>query len=302
MADTQTEKGHAGIRRVAPFAPIALALLMQNALLPPREGSAPGGPEQAVAATCEDVIDFRDCHERYPTGCTDSPHPQYDAYLNLMKNQLVPPTSQPAAFLDFAGFQNLDRKLPDGLTKGNHQKFKAELAALGEGRPYGAVGYLYYAVQTGAESCNCKLGGAEDTDFHIGIGFDAGLAKQVVDRRTAHRKVEKELMKQLQQESVIVEMTPHYRFRYEPNWTIDSLKDVLGFQVKVVGQLMADNEHNVPTQNCALAGADRDSCWRGSAWELHPVTRFQVCKNAAGCAPDSADWIDLDRFQPPAGT
>jgi hypothetical protein len=60
---------------------------------------------------------------------------------------------------------------------------------------------------------------------------------------------------------------------------------VVGRQVKVVGQLLVDNEHNRDSDNCARSGADKTKCWRASIWELHPVTNFLVCSTDS-CAKD----------------
>ena len=94
-------------------------------------------------------------------------------------------------------------------------------------------------------------------------------------------------------------MTPHYRAKFRPGWTSDSLRKVLGRRVKVVGQLLADNEHNVKSQNCAL-GITPD-CWRATIWELHPVTQFQVCHSSHTCDVNSSDWKDLEEESPSDG-
>jgi hypothetical protein len=63
---------------------------------------------------------------------------------------------------------------------------------------------------------------------------------------------------------------------------------------------MLDSEHMIPAQDCALAtnAKERQTCWRASAWELHPVVSFQVCsKTTNDCADeDSTDWIELDKL------
>ncbi len=91
--------------------------------------------------------------------------------------------------------------------------------------------------------------------------------------------------------AVVVEMTPQYRADFAPEWTIEALKKILGKQVRVLGQLMADNEHNNTKDNCGLTGHG-PSCWRASIWELHPVTSFQYCK-VDDCTNDAASWVDL---------
>ena len=273
-------------RNVAPFAPLALALAMRA--VPSR--STPPTPSQTAAVTCDEVADFQDCHTRYPAGC--SAGAGYDPALNLLKNGLIqPPGPEPVKYLTQDDFAALDKGLPSGLTAHNHADFQDELQRMGEGQIYGIVGYLYYSQHTSAESTNCQLTGPTgeenvqddytNVDFHIGIGFEPKPAES-----DTHS---------LQQDSVIVEMTPYSRFLYENElWTLDNLKKAKGKLVRVVGQLMVDSEHNVPTQNCALAetSAQRSKCWRASVWELHPVVRFQVCPTNA-CTAASQDWVEL---------
>jgi hypothetical protein len=120
-------------RHVAPFAPLALALLMSRAVLPSPSGAAPeeaavetGTPAKAVAAKCgdEDIPNFQVCHTTFPTGCSKAAG--YDAYLNLLKNQLTPPaaTSEPIDYIaDLAGYKTLEKSLPADLNSRNHEKF-----------------------------------------------------------------------------------------------------------------------------------------------------------------------------------
>jgi hypothetical protein len=292
-------------RRIAPFAPLAIALLMNRAVLSPPGGQTgeTESPTEVTAAVCDDVLDFQDCHTRFPTGCSSAG--RYDAYLNLLKNQLIPPPAGITGieFLTREKFQYLDSNTPKGLGRSNHADFKDQLAQLGEGQVFGIVGYLYYAIKTGAESSNCQLTSNDEegtnVDYHIGIGFDPpdpALAQLL----RAQKKLSRDQHRSLQQSSVIVEMTPHYRFLYGgPGWTIDSLQNVLGRPVRVVGQLLNDNEHNLAAQNCALATTPQEklSCWRASTWELHPVTRFEVCERAS-CDQNSTDWMELAAAQP----
>lgn len=100
----------------------------------------------------------------------------------------------------------------------------------------------------------------------------------------------------MKQTSVIVEMTPHYRSLFQAaRWTLDALRAVRGRQVRVLGQLILDSEHNIPSQNCAIAttAPQGTACWRATAWELHPVTRFEVC-NQDACGPTSPHWKGLE--------
>ncbi len=315
-------------RHVAPFAPLALALAM-NAV--PASTSAPGNVATEPTGTgitavkCGEVTDSQDCHSRYPTGCSSTGE-SYDAYLNYWKDQLIDPTtaSMPVKyFTQLTDYQKLDASIPSGLKQNNQDDFQDQLKQLGEGQQYGIIGYLYYSRHTSAETSNCDLTGPPgdpnygNVDYHIGIGFDPAVAQQLRSdtaaapaatsatmaasgKRTTKRPTSSGTgASVLEQSSVIVEMTPHDRFQYENNiWTLKNLQLATGRQVRVVGQLIIDNEHNLTSQNCAIAqtASDKKTCWRASAWELHPVVLFQVCPSDS-CALDSTDWVDLDQLQ-----
>jgi len=273
-------------------APLALSLLIGNAVLPsPAKKTIVKDLTKAQPAICqeadEELTDFRDCHTQYPTGCSKAG--KYDAYLNLLKNKIVEPTTKASKYLDEDDFNDLERNTPDSLTKMNHGENSSDLKKLGEGQQRGIVGYLYYVQKTGAESSNCLLTDVDDVDFHIGIGFDKALAD-----KAAAGHLSKEDKKKLQRESIVVEMTPHYRGYFQPNWTLEDMRKVVGRQVKVEGQLLIDSEHYQKSQDCGIPGADQQACWRMSAWELHPVTKFQVCTTGDSCTQQSSNWAELE--------
>ncbi|MBL8178648.1 MAG: hypothetical protein JNK48_28500 [Bryobacterales bacterium] len=284
-------KNNSGVK-LAPFVPLALGLLMQNAVLPDGRARIDKTVSKAPIVECEDVESFVDCHNDYPTGCTDKPGGRYDPFLNLMKNQLLPAPADPAAlpYLNSsADFAKLDRKLPEGLGKKNHGDFQKELAAMGEGQIIASVGFLYYLQEGTAETSNCKLTGEENADFHLGIGYDAGLAEKLRSRKALSAEEKRELKRT----SVIVEMTPHVRFANGTSWNKETLRKAVGRKVRVAGQLMFDNEHNIASQNCAMTGADQSKCWRATAWEMHPVTLFQVCADES-CTEKTGDWKEVE--------
>jgi hypothetical protein len=265
--------------------PLALALTVGN--LTPGGGSTGVNGDPNVAVKCEDGIEnFRGCHPTYPTGCSGSG--KYDGYLNFLKNQEPARSSTPVKLLTSAAdYQDLNSRTPTDLAASNHFDLKDDLAKLGEGQEYGVIGYLYYVKQEGAESSNCDLTSADDTDFHIGIGFDKSVAASVA---TPSKETAADTLA-VKETAVVVEMTPQYRADFAPAWTTEALKKLVGRQVRVVGQLMADNEHNNTKDNCGLP-AHGPSCWRASIWELHPVTSFQFCK-VDDCTNDPASWSDL---------
>jgi hypothetical protein len=247
---------------------------------------------------CEDVTDYESCHKSYAEGCTDSSKPNtYDAFLSYIKNLLPSPDSSEAesvgSLTSLADFQTFDRQsIALELGKQKQTPFAAQLADIGQGNIYTATGYIYYAIVGGIETCNCKLTNPSDRDFHIGLGFDPALAERIRNGEVVNRG--KNTDAEVQQTSVIVEMTPHYRGQYHDTWTLPKVQQLEGRQVKIVGQLIVDNEHNTSDQNCAFDNHG-SSCWRGSAWELHPVTQVYVCTAAQPCASDSNEgWVQLD--------
>jgi hypothetical protein len=300
MTPRKTKTAKVLAQGAAPFAPLALALVMGH--LP---ATAPSGaalkemavPDNVTAVRCEDnIANYEECHSKYPTGC--SPTAGYDSYLNYLKNLVPQGPQQPVKYLAKDDYDALNKDTPSGLSKANHADFKDQLQKLGEGQTYGVVGYLYYSQPGGQESSNCELPKSDpeatDIDYHIGIGFDPALAQQAAE---AKGKPDTALKKELQQNSVIVEMTPQYRGlpALQGQWTLEALKKGLGRQVAVIGQLLIDNEHNIASDNCALAITIAGShCWRYSIWELHPVTGFKVCASESNsCTADSANWVDL---------
>jgi len=262
--------------------------------------------ESLQGETCEDTLQTADdCHANHKTGCTHSENPRYDAYLNYLKNGL--PNANSTASPDVNGgnpvnadfFASLESGIPDTLTSTNHAQHSVELAQMGEGQIVTIVGTLYYTIHGGSETCNCQLSGDDSLiDFHIGVGFadfplDAGVLSQLRSGSEYSKILSRRDQHLLDQPAVVVEMTPYYREQFRPNWTFPKVQNVIGRQVKVAGQLIIDNVHHKPADDCGLADADLSSCWRASVWEVHPVTSFQVC-GADHCDVNSANWVNLD--------
>jgi hypothetical protein len=279
-------------RTVLPFAPLALALLVGNAVMPgPKVTPPETTTSSVVAAVCDKGLDFKSCHSEYPTGCSDTG--KYEAYLNLLKNQLPEQTTPQGWFDNIGQLQDLERKFPPGLKKTNHLAMKDDLGKLGEGQIFGAVGYLYDVIVEHEESSNCELDDsrtdARSVDFHIYIGFDDGLAERIKNKTTTPSDAQT-----INRESLIVEMTPHYRDLFKRGWSPDAVKKELGNRVRVVGQLMVDSEHYVKGQDCLISDAGQ-KCWRGTVWELHPVTDFQVCRSGSCPDQNSVGWVALEK-------
>ena len=264
--------------------------------------------ESLQGETCEDNLQtVDDCHASHKTGCTQSANPRYDAYLNYLKNGLPDPTSTASSSvsggsaLDANFFASLESAIPDTLTSTNHAQHATDLAQQGEGQIVTLIGTVFYTLHGGSETCNCQLSGDESVvDFHIGVGFGAfPLSDSVLNQLRGGTEYSAILSPAdqhlLDQPSVVVEMTPYYREQFHPAWTLAKVQSVTGKQVKVTGQLMIDNVHHIPKDDCGLGDADTSKCWRASTWEVHPVTNFQVC-SVDHCDASSTNWVNLDEM------
>ena len=284
--------------------PILPVLFVAAASLMPMQAQDRAHELAAQAAAqhskqCPDGLTLDKCHAEFPDGCSTAAKPNYDAYLDFLKDQ-DPGSMEPSTKnLASADFRKLEAASPKGLKSTNHSKFADKFAALGEGNIHTVVAYLYFAVDTSkgtsarpaeSETCNCKLTDPTTFDYHLGFGFDSTLAASA----SKHPAQDTPEFVALEKDSVVAEMTPFIRTKH-PNWTFSRVRALEGQQVKIVGQLMADNKHFNKNDDCQFRSAD-SGCWRSTIWEVHPITQFYVCQAAGGCTASSPDkdWADLD--------
>lgn len=126
-----------------------------------------------------------------------------------------------------------------------------------DARGASVVGYVHDVKPGGIESCNCRARDAAHRDTHIELVLDpmqAGGGQRV-----------------------IVEVTPRWRAMMAArgvDWSTATLRrSYLGRWVRVTGWLMFDAEHANASENTA-PGRPRN--WRGTAWEVHPITSIEV--------------------------
>lgn len=139
---------------------------------------------------------------------------------------------------------------------------KMYLAAL-ESRPVMLEGFLAMEKNGGEESVNC--GSSTRKDIHMEIaGTDATDPK---NNRDVH---------------VVTEVTPWFREMITA-WSTSTVGQFASYRggysgtnhgppgrVRVYGWLFYDNPH---------AGDGSVGTWRGTAWEVHPITRIEVFEN-----------------------
>jgi hypothetical protein len=147
------------------------------------------------------------------------------------------------------------------------------LRALGEGSPAVLKAYVLIARQEGPESVNCGKNVPNQAAFH-------DIHISLVDSKDATKDDECK--------SVVAEMSPHRR---PTTWNHANLQKVANAKalVRVTGQLFFDSSH-VP---CASGKPVRSNPKRMSLWELHPVSKFEVC--TADCEGEG-QWLPLDQW------
>lgn len=128
-----------------------------------------------------------------------------------------------------------------------------------EGTPVRVTGYIVaLKPQTGGsgESTNCHWTGSADVDWHIALVGEAGKGED---------------------ESVVVETTPRIR-RSHPQWTSARLRPWVdaAAPVRISGWLMLDPEHR-----------NHLGRYRGTLWEVHPITGIEVWQDSVWVALDS---------------
>src|SRR5437016_13629592 len=86
QTSTPAPGNHSFARRVAPFAPLALALAMQPGVTKTTAGAeATPKTSDLQSVQCEDVQDSEQCHAKYRSGCNSTSQAN-DPYLNFVKN------------------------------------------------------------------------------------------------------------------------------------------------------------------------------------------------------------------------
>jgi hypothetical protein len=208
--------------------------------------------KNAEVAVCTDVTNSRECHQNYPTGCSLSG--KYDAYLNLLKNQLLAPNLDPTGFLTRQDFTTLEGRTPANIERQNHAAITESLSQLGEGRIFAVIGFLYELHAAGRESANCQLSGSDNVSYHLTIGFSSEIAAKLAKDESVDTKL-------LKQTGIVAQITPYSRLIYHPEWTLEALRKLVGRQVKVTGQLLFNNTHSTPRDDCGISGADLRTCW-----------------------------------------
>jgi hypothetical protein len=156
-----------------------------------------------------------------------------------LKNRTAPP--QPT---DFDSSVTLERLLLPGEDRA---RWSTSRAARVEG-------YVVSVAAGPLEFTNCYVPSRRDTHIHIGLRPDSPPSEQVV-----------------------LETTPRMEDWARDqgwDWSAVSLYDkLLGRRVRFEGWLFFDTSHAGESENIAPGRAGN---WRATAWEIHPVTKFEI--------------------------
>lgn len=155
-------------------------------------------------------------------------------------------------------------------------KNRAEIEKPGlERSPFRLVAFLQKVKTEGGESCNCELRKLVDTDLHFVMVDDLN------DPESA---------------SISAEVTPRVRQNGHENWTDRRLKPLEGSLVRLTGWLMLDTahiHHNVLLHDAQGPEINREPINRASNWELHPITKIEVCKGPTQACRSGQGWQDF---------
>lgn len=189
------------------------------------------------------------------TGCGGDPN------LSQVKNKTTAPRASDVEDWDIADVIELNDKSPKSWKVGAERK---PLRDIGEGTAVAIKGYLIHAKLTGApEACNCFIKGHDSNDFHLNIvPTKAGTMQQ----------------------SLVIEMSPRSR---KAGWKLPTLQALAGTTsksyVRVTGWLIYDSAH-----------AHFQSMPRATAWEIHPVMKFEVCQGTKKECDKGDKWVALE--------
>ena len=293
MPKTAPRTSHTFSRHVAPFAPVALALLMGS--VSNKGGSKPVTPPPVQVTPGVSGFSQSCANPHFPpnsapatidaTPCTITGDGGSEAFQNEAKNNFcATDPAKPITIADMVSLQaqvQQNASIPFGNFKDHPLTKKSgpatdrkPLQALGEGTQVTLQGFVLIARQEGAESVNCaKNKEVPDIDSNHDIHIS------IVDSATQQDECS----------GVVVEMIPHHR---PASWAAQNVMKVAAkkLRVRVTGQLMFDSSHT-PCQNGS--GIPNDPK-RASLWEVHPIYDFDVCPQ--GDCSNGNGWVTLEDF------
>ncbi len=252
-------------RRVAPFAPLAVAVAMHTAQ---RAGVHPVAAHGAFAPLC--TLPFagaRNAAIDDRCGINGGSKDAAKQAESQAKNNFCATAQSPRAvtYEDLTGLQSQSghtpRRIPD----------RSVVKSLGEGQLVSYIAFIkeaHYSDVAGGENVNCDIPGNPTNDVHIVLLQNPGDDEC---------------------KSTTAEMSPHYR---PANWTPAALNALKEYPVRIQGQLFFDGSHTPCTTH------SKPTPKRASLWEIHPVYSIDVCgkKTLAECQGSGDAWTPLSQY------
>jgi len=290
MPNNATRARHPFVRYVVPFAPLALALSMnvtpQITVRSPQSETTPSAQTgiEGFAQSCSNPHFPTDVPTAMDTtSCGISGNGGAETWQNEAKNNFcAPDPPKPITIPEMVGLQlkvQQDQNIPFGnnrnhplTSKSGPLKDRAPLVALGEGSQVSLQGYVRIARQEGAESVNCGAHVPDDPVYH---DIHISIVQNGSDEECS---------------GVVVEMTPHHRPAEWNEATVQAVAKA-GLLVRVTGQLMFDSSHTPCVNGTSIKGDPA----RASLWEIHPISRFDVCPQ--GPCTSEGGWVPLEAWK-----
>lgn len=249
---------------------VATSLVVTTGQRPPDRPNVLGtispsltGPP-SVTFPCDEIESLADCPL---TGCGELG----DAELNKGKNRTDVPLNVSPMTLDEV------KRIPQPPHWNTGGDRSAILAFGKEGSGVAVSGYLLKAKAEGKESCNCGLTRRTDTDVHLVL-----VSEMPADPKN------KEAFDASEKTSMTAEITPRVRGNNE-KWLFRNVNDLEGSYIRLTGLLLLDTGH-VP-QGLMLQGERfKQSLKRATNWEVHPVTKIEVCTKAKQDCDRGQGW------------
>lgn len=253
----------------------SLVVVLLLAIAIPTAVSSQPAPKKTGAQTAAKKKSKPPCVKTFAECPDEGCGGQFDPNLNKLKN--ISSEDGDATIRTLAWMKKLDD--PENFSQGDSRE---ELATLGEGKKITVVAYLLRAkAELGGESCNCGFKTAAETDNHLVL-----VSKATVDKFPGGDAA----FSKREPESETAEFTPRVRKDGHPNFTREAIQPLINktsqkaLLVRVTGQLLFDSEHFI-----------KNHLTRVNNWEIHPVTKMEVCETGNTCkATSDAGWKSID--------
>lgn len=222
----------------------------------------PTPPKTPPTAACPAGINgIADCSE---AGCGDNG----DVELNKAKNRTDIPGSGDVKHKTLTSMRAILQP-----TRWDTGQDRAPIRTAGkEGTPVQVMAFVSIVKPGSGESCNCGLTKRADTDIHLVLVDDAeGDGEET---------------------SVTAEITPRIRANGHGDWLFKNVKDLEGQFVRITGWLMLDTKHIRQTHRL-LNERTNKALKRATNWEIHPVTKLEVCQKSESACKAGDGWEDF---------